>query len=138
MPGSEMAQCAIIAVPKIQTPERGTGYCRSCLCHHQANSCNGLGVVTDTTTLTTNTSFSFSIVMADPSSMVKPKADSTAAVSSDSAAGTSLSFAQAIEQTTAEAEVSVHGTSSQVKCLSSRTADFSRTYSLPPSGEILP
>ncbi|KAF4568281.1 palmitoyltransferase akr1 [Pleurotus pulmonarius] len=42
--------------------------------------------------------------MADPSSMVKPKASSTAAVSSDSAAGTSLSFAQAIEQTTAEAE----------------------------------
>lgn len=94
--------------------------------------------MTDTTTLTTNTSFSFSIVMADPSSMVKPKADSTAAVSSDSAAGTSLSFAQAIEQTTAEAEVSVHGTSSQVKCLSSRTADSSRIYSLPPSGEILP
>ncbi|KAF7420921.1 palmitoyltransferase akr1 [Pleurotus ostreatus] len=45
--------------------------------------------------------------MADPSSMVKPKADSTAAVSSDSAAGTSLSFAQAIEQTTAEAESNI-------------------------------
>lgn len=74
--------------------------------------------------------------MADPSSMVKPKADSTAAVSSDSAAGTSLSFAQAIEQTTAEAEVSVHGISSALKFLKSNTG-CSQIYSLPLSEEIL-
>ncbi|KAJ8474337.1 hypothetical protein ONZ45_g15983 [Pleurotus djamor] len=45
--------------------------------------------------------------MADPASIVKPKADSTTLVTADSAAGTSHSFSQAIEQTSAETESNI-------------------------------